>query len=161
MLAGAKAEKLAWHLPASGPARASRGTSIAFPASTLGRKGSYELRAVARELNLPVSLGGPVLEGGGFWDGLRVTPANGALLMDAAIVVLPAWLEDQPRRLLRAVAMGVPVVATDACGLGGVSGATTVSEGDVLALRKAVAEIMSDPNRNVVCSDAVTPWGAT
>jgi Glycosyl transferases group 1 len=140
-LAGAKAEKLAWHLPTPGPARASRGTSVAFPASTLGRKGAYELRAVAKEMDLPVLLGGPVLEGGGFWDGVRVAPANGTLLEDAAVVVLPAWLEDQPRRLLQAVAAGTPVIATDACGLDGMSGATTVSAGNAQALHEAVDEI--------------------
>src|SRR5882724_1275327 len=137
-LAGAKAEKLAWQVPPPGPARASRGTSIAFPASTLGRKGAYELRAVARELDLPLLLGGPVLEGEGFWDGVQVIAANGALLSDAAIVVLPAWLEDQPRRLLQAVATGVPIVASSACGVDGMAGIATVQAGDVSALRNAV-----------------------
>jgi hypothetical protein len=143
-LAGAKAEKLAWHLPAPGPAAASRGTSIVFPASTLGRKGAYELRAVAKELDLPLLLGGPVLEGGGFWDGVRATPATGDLQEDAAVVVLPAWLEDRPRRLLRAAAMGAAVVATDACGLDGMSGVTTISAGDVENLRRIVAQVMNE-----------------
>jgi hypothetical protein len=140
-LAGAKAEKLAWYLPASDPARASRGTSIAFPASTLGRKGAYELRAVAKELDLPVLLGGPLLEGGAFWDGVCASPANGALLKDAAVVVLPAWLEDQPRRLLQAVAAGVPVIASDACGLDGLPGVRTIPIGDAPALREAVENL--------------------
>ncbi len=157
-LAGAKAEKLAWQVPAAPAARPSRRSGVAFPASTLGRKGAYELRAVARELDLPLLLGGPVLEGNGFWDGVRATPANGTLLEDAAVVVLPAWLEDQPRRLLRAVATGVSVIATDACGLDDISGAKTVSAGDVQALRKAVAQVMKgrqgcDPNGNLICFD--------
>jgi hypothetical protein len=139
-LAGAKAEKLAWHLPAPGPARASRGTGIAFPASTLGRKGAYELRAVAKELDLPLLLGGPVLEGDGFWDGVRATPANGALLEDAAVVVLPAWLEDQPRRLLQAVARRIPIVAADACGLDGLTGVRIAPTGDVQALYDSLKE---------------------
>jgi len=163
-LAGARAEKLAWHMPRPGPIRASRGNNLAFPASTLGRKGAYELRTVARELDLALLLGGPVLEGNGFWDGVRTTPANGTLLADAAVVVLPAWLEDQPRRLLRAVATGVSVIAADACGLDGISGARTVSAGDVQALRKAVAQVMNgrqgcDPNRNPICTDRMTPSG--
>jgi hypothetical protein len=140
-LAGAKAEKLAWHLQTPGPARAARGTSIGFPASTLGRKGAYELRAVAKELDLPVLLGGPLLEGGAFWDGVCASPANGALLKDVAVVVLPAWLEDQPRRLLQAVAAGVPVIASDACGLGGLSGVRTIPVGDAPALRQAVENL--------------------
>jgi hypothetical protein len=139
-LAGARAEKLAWQVPATSAVRASRGNGIAFPASTLGRKGAYELRAVAKELGLSLLLGGPVLEGGGFWDGVRATPANGALLQDAAVVVLPAWLEDQPRRLLQAVARRIPIVVTDACGLDEVPGARTVPTGDARALRKAIEE---------------------
>jgi hypothetical protein len=139
-LAGAKAEKLAWHLPAPGPARVTRGTGIAFPASTLGRKGAYELRAVAKELDLPLLLGGPVLESGGFWDGIHVTAANGTLLAEAAIVVLPAWLEDQPRRLLQALGMGIPVIASDACGLEGLPGAKTFPAGNAQALRDVIGE---------------------
>ena len=137
-LAGEKAEKLGWHLPAPVLVRAPRGTSISFPTSTLGRKGAYELRAVAKELDLSLLLGGPVLEGDRFWDGVQATPANGALLRDAAVVVLPAWLEDQPRRLLQAAAAGVPVIASDACGLDGVSGVTTVAAGDVRAVCEAL-----------------------
>jgi hypothetical protein len=142
-LAGAKAEKLAWHMPKPGMARASHVTSIAFPASTLGRKGAYELRAVAKELDLPVLLGGPVLEGDGFWHGVRAGPANGTLLVHAGVVVLPAWLEDQPRRVLQAVASGIPTIATHACGLDDVSGVTTVSIRDVPALCKAIALAMN------------------
>jgi hypothetical protein len=137
-LAGAKAEKLAWQLPTAPPARPSGRSGVAFPASTLGRKGAYELRAIARELDLPLLLGGPVLEGRSFWDRVRATPANRALLNDAAVVVLPAWLEDQPRRLLQAAAAGIPIIASDACGLGGVPGMTLVPTGDMPALRKAV-----------------------
>lgn len=140
-LAGPKAERLAWHLPKPGPPRASRGTSIGFPASTLGRKGAYELREVAKELDLAVLLGGPVLEGDGFWHGVRATPANGTLLTHAGAIVLPAWLEDQPRRLLQAVASGIPTIATHACGLDDVSGVATVE--DVPSLRNAVARAMN------------------
>ena len=130
-------------MPKPGLARASHGTSIAFPASTLGRKGAYELRAVAKDLDLPVLLGGPVLEGDGFWHGVRAGPANGTLLVHAGIVVLPAWLEDQPRRLLQAVASGIPTIATHACGLDDVSGVTTVSIRDVPALCKAIVLAMN------------------
>lgn len=160
-LAGAKAEKLAWHVPGPRAARASRGSSIAFPASTLGRKGAYELRAVARELDLPLLLGGPVLEGDGFWDGVHATPANGTLLEDAAVIVLPAWLEDQPRRLLQAVAAGIPIVATDACGLEGLQGVSIVPPGQVEALQDAVAEaIMALSARSTLVPELTDACGA-
>ncbi len=56
-------------------------------------------------------------------------------------MILPAWVEHQPRRLLRAVAAGVPVITTDACGLEGVPGVITVPTGDVEALRKAIRSV--------------------
>jgi len=80
-----------------------------------------------------------VLEGAAFWDGVRATPANGALLQNAAVVVLPAWLEDQPRRLLLAVAAGVSVIASEACGLEGTPGVTSLPTGDMPALHNAIA----------------------
>src|SRR5262249_3118509 len=88
----------------------------------------------------------PVLEDAGFWDGIRATPANGTLLTDASAVVLPAWLEDQPRRLLQAMTWGIPVVATDGCGLDGLSQVRTVKTGDAQALKDALVAILAKAN---------------
>lgn len=60
------------------------------------------------------------LEGPEFWTGVKVVrpdPARGpaAWLAGVAAVVQPALVEEQPRRLLEALAAGVPVLAT--CGL--------------------------------------------
>jgi glycosyltransferase involved in cell wall biosynthesis len=55
--------------------------------------------------------------------------------------VLPAHVEHAPRALLRAVAAGVPVVASTACGLAGLQGLHNVAEiapGDIDALRTAL-----------------------
>ena len=97
---------------------------IAFPGPTLARKGAYEVRDAARSLDLQVLLFGTDLEGPGFWDGVRTSrpdPADGpfAGLRDVMAVVQPALVEQQPRRLLAALAAGVPVLATPACGLDG------------------------------------------
>lgn len=142
-LAGAKAEKLAWQLPPMPTAGPRPGRRIRFPASTLGRKGAYELREVVRDLNLSATLTGPVLENADFWNGVAATRAEGDRLGDGPVVVLPAWVEDQPRRLLRAIGAGVPVIASDACGLEGVPGVTIIPAGDASALRRAVAEAMT------------------
>jgi hypothetical protein len=140
-LARTKAVKLDWRVPAV--RTSTPGEWIVFPASTLARKGAWELRVVARELDLPVRLGGPVLEAPAFWSGIRTEPAGVASLDGARAVVLPAWIEHQPRRLLQAVAAGVPVIASDACGLGGLAGVTTVPAGDVDALRTALGAVLS------------------
>jgi hypothetical protein len=140
MLARDRAVRLPWMIPT--PRTVRRGTKLIFPASTLGRKGAWELREALRELQLPISLGGPVLEASDFWDGIETTPTTGVdWLEDAAAVVLPAWVEHQPRRLLQAVAAGVPVIASAACGLEGMTGVTTIPTGDADALREAIAGI--------------------
>jgi glycosyltransferase involved in cell wall biosynthesis len=98
------------------------------------------VRDVARRLGISVIVCGDDLEGARFWDGVAVERRHGfdSALADAACVVLPAYVEHQPRRLLRAVAMGVPVIASDACGLGELPNVTTVCAGDVAALSAAV-----------------------
>lgn len=137
-LAGCKAVKLDWHLPPAQPMDAPR-TKIVFPASTLGRKGAYELREAARKLGLRIQLGGPVLECVSFWDGVETVPAGAQWQAGAALVVLPSWGEAQPRRLLQALADGIPVIATEACGLEGVAGALTLlKEGDGAGLAAAL-----------------------
>lgn len=97
---------------------------IAFPEPTLARRGAHEVRAAARSLDLEVLLLGAELEGPGFWDGVRTCrsdPAAGPFgwLRDVVAVVQPALVEQQPRRLLAALAASVPVLAMPACGLDG------------------------------------------
>src|SRR4030095_3100089 len=93
-LFGSKATRLEWALtPAACQPR--RGTKIVFPASTLGRKGAYELRAAARELDLEIVLVGAELEEPGFWSGIRTSyrEYDETWLDEAAVVVLPAFVE--------------------------------------------------------------------
>lgn len=129
--------RLAWQVPPSEQTGTPRGRDVLFPASTLGRKGAYELAAAAREIGgLRVQLGGPDLEGSSnVWQGVETLPVNEGW-QDVGAVVLPAWVEHQPRRLLRAVALGLPVIASEACGLQGVPGVTVVSTGNIAALRQ-------------------------
>jgi glycosyltransferase involved in cell wall biosynthesis len=140
-----------WAIP---PARARinntgpAGVRLVFPATTVGRKGVYELRDAICGLNVQLVILGPVLEAPDFWDGLRVTrlTAGEDWLAGATAVVLPAFVEHKPRRLLEAAANGVPVIASTACGLGGVSGVTTVRAGDVDSLRSAIESVMDQAN---------------
>jgi hypothetical protein len=140
-MAGPRAVKLDWRLPPAAPAR--RGRWVVFPASTLGRKGAHEVREAARQLGLAVRVCGPNLEAPGFWDGVTTEPAGANWLDGAAVVVLPAWVEHRPRRLLEAVAAGIPVIASPACGLDGVAGVTAVPAGDLAALRSAIEALGS------------------
>jgi hypothetical protein len=118
---------LDWNIPKVADAdRPARGNGILFPASTLGRKGAFEIREAAKMLGLELTVTGRDLEGPEFWNGVPVRRAGQTLLDGIGLVVLPAYVEDKPRILLRAVACGIPVIASAACGLGRVDGVVTL-----------------------------------
>lgn len=123
-----------WHLPQPEPWTA--GDAIGFPGPTIARKGAHEVREAARRLDLAVVKWGRDLEGEGFWEGIETPAAHG--FEGIGVMLQPAVLEDQPRRLLRAIASGIPVVCTRACGIEGLPGVHIVPEGDVDAIAEAV-----------------------
>ena len=146
-LFGERAVLLDWAMPEP----MSRGTTvpgrIAFPGPTIARKGGYELREAARALDLEVVLTGSELEGSDFWTGVRTIRADSSNWLDGvACVVQPALLEDAPRRLLEALASGVPVIATRACGLVEQRGLTLIDGS--LPLRDAIARMLYSSRRN-------------
>jgi hypothetical protein len=133
---------LPWERPLSAvvprPPREGRTPRIVFPGPTAGRKGAYELRDALAGLDVELVPLGSALEGAGFWDGVRTAAVTGHPLDGADLVVLPAFVEHRPRRLLEAIARGIPVIATDACGLAPGDGVTRVRMGDADALRAAI-----------------------
>ncbi|MDJ0365798.1 VanW family protein [Hymenobacter sp. H14-R3] len=137
-----KAILLEWARPEVSPGVVP-GTRILFPASALARKGAYEMRQLAQELRLPLVVAGRATEGAGFWQAVATTPAGPEALASIGLVVYPAYVEHQPRLLLRALAAGIPVVATAACGLGPQAGLTLVPVGDYPALRRAVQQALA------------------
>jgi hypothetical protein len=141
-LFGDRAEVLGWRIPPPGPAPR-RGPLIVFPGPTLGRKGAYLVRSAALELDLRIAVAGPLLEGEDFWRGVRHERRDfgGDWLDGGAAVVAPNYVEHRPRRLLEAVARGVPVIASAACGLGALPGVTEIATGDYTALRDALAGV--------------------
>ena len=112
-----RAVLLPWSMPPAKPVKP--GNAIAFPGPAIARKGSEVVRDLARALDIPVVLAGSDLEPPGFWDGVdQRRVAIGEFWLDGvACVVQPAVMEDQPRKLLQALACGVPVVATKECGM--------------------------------------------
>jgi hypothetical protein len=147
-LYGDKTVLLDWAVPerkASGEYPPARRGKIVFPTSTLGRKGAYELRSAIRGLDLQLRVVGAELEGQDFWQGIAVEYHDGGdtWLDGARAVVLPAYVEHKPRRLLEGVARGVPVIASSECGLRHVKGVVHVPAGDVEALRREIMSIVS------------------
>jgi len=116
---------LDWHRPAQVSAARPGGAHprrIAVQGPTLARKGAFEVRDVARLLDLEVMPLGAELEGADFWagvKGIRPDPsrASSAWLAGVDAVVQPALMEEQPRRLLAALTAGLPSLVTRACGL--------------------------------------------
>ena len=141
-LGGDRSIELDWNLPQATPREnppAGQGRLL-FPASTLGRKGCWEIRS----LKLPIALCGPNLERSDFWEGADVEQRDYRSALrspDISTVVEPAWVENNPRRLLQAVAAGVPVIASANCGLKGVRGVCTVPIEDLQALRNAIDQV--------------------
>jgi hypothetical protein len=140
-LAGGKGHALPWRTPpivaSKATATAPRALRVLFPASSLVRKGALELASALQ--GMPVELLLPMRDGGepARWGTipLRRVALGEDTLPQCDVVALPAWVEHQPRVLLAAIARGVPVIATAACGLGTVPGWIDVPAGDVDALR--------------------------
>jgi glycosyltransferase involved in cell wall biosynthesis len=115
-----------------------KGNKIIFPAATVGRKGIYELREVAAQLQLEITPLGNILEGDNFWQSIATSDRQEYWLDGAALVVLPAYIEDKPRLLLEAIAHQIPVIASTACGLKNIPHVKNIPAGDIHALRKAI-----------------------
>lgn len=141
-----KAELLDWQMPK--PKQLERITNekftIVFPASTVGRKGCYELREALRDLrNIKLVTLGAIIEDADFWRGFDWEKGDGDWLERADLVILPAFVEHKPRRLLEAAARQIPVIASRACGVENVAGITVVETGDAEILRAEVEKILS------------------
>ena len=136
-------QRLDWALPqVKATHRARREPPlVVFAASALARKGARELAAALQGWPCRLRVLGSPSDDVRLWQGIEPLQHmnwQGDWLAGAAVVVLPAHVEHAPRALLRAVAAGVPVVASTACGLAGVPGVHEVAPGDIDALRAAL-----------------------
>jgi hypothetical protein len=127
---------------------------IAFPGPTVARKGAHELREAARALDLEIVLLGNEPEGPDFWRDVPTVRTDtagdpGTWLDGVAAVVQPALVEDRPRHLLTALAAGVPVIATDACGLASHERLTIVPPDDIPALITALRTVLGAASASV------------
>ncbi len=135
-----RAELLNWQMPAAGIFEKTKNDkfTVVFPASTVGRKGCYELREVLRGLDVKLITLGAELEGAEFWGGIDWERGDDKWLEKADLVVLPAYIEHKPLRLLQAVANNIPVIASFACGLENIADVVGVDAGNVESLRRLV-----------------------
>lgn len=139
---GSKALLLDWAEPSPLDRETSHGEAHKwfFPASSLARKGIYEMAEALRGSGDELLLLGGAKEGvTDPLEGIRHRRASPAELGGCTALVMPAWIEHEPRLALRALCSGIPVIATEACGLPNHPLLTLVPEGDADALKIALA----------------------
>ncbi len=109
-----KSVKLDWEIPPF-ENKTVLGNKILFPASAVGRKGAYEIKKLAKELQLTISFSGRNIEDENFWEDVSTERFDGDL-NQIGLIIYPTFIEHQPRQILSAIAKGIPVITTTACG---------------------------------------------
>ena len=142
----APVDRIGWHaapgLHTLASLRAPGATpTVVFPASALARKGARELAEGMRRLGWRLLVLGTPAPDATLWEGIEVEHLafdDRRWLERADVVALPAHVEHAPRALLAALAHGLPVVATRACGLPSSPGLHEIEAGDVDGLVAAL-----------------------
>jgi glycosyltransferase involved in cell wall biosynthesis len=118
---------------------------VAFPASSLARKGALEKAEALRHLGWRLLVLGTPPSDPRLWGGIDVTYAlqgDPTWLARVDIVALPAYVEHAPRGLLAAIAHGIPVVASPACGLPRSLESIEVAPGEIPSLITALQQAL-------------------
>lgn len=118
--------------------------TLVLACSALPRKGACELAEALREMDCRVRVLGSLAAADPLWHGIDIQAVgfDSDWLRHADAVVLPAHIEHSPRAALRAAAAGIPVVASDACGLAEVTGVVSVPAGDPARLHGAISQAL-------------------
>jgi len=127
---------------------------IYFPSAALARRGAFELRDALQGMDAELVVRDKSFEGENFWKGI---PTLGIEALDEGVsaVVLPAFLLEQPRVLLDALAAGIPVIATPNCGLPAMDGLSMVPAGDLAALRDVIQCVLAKQGQTEYEREAV------
>lgn len=133
-----KVKKLHWQIPLTENKHA-KGNKILFPAPIIGRKGAYEIKQLAHELNIELTIIGEAVESINFLDNVTVEKFNGNL-NEIGLVIYPTYIEHQPRQILKAISKGIPVITTTACGLDNLNKVTVIEIGDFEQLKSEVVK---------------------
>lgn len=122
---------------------------ILFPASALGRKGAHLVRQLAQDIPAEITVNPRNLEEEEFWKDTPVRWSDADSLRTARLILYPAYVEHQPRMLLKAIKVGIPVIASAATGLEPSERVTIVPTGDYDAFKKAVQEQLANTDARV------------
>jgi hypothetical protein len=136
---------LEWKLPQT--KHGIRGCHVIFPGPSLARKGAFEVRDATLNMGSSLMVLNRTAESENFWEGVQLVSASDHWLSHAAVIIQPAFIENNPRPLLRALAAGVPVIATAACGIARHPLLTLVPAGDAKALRDEIYKVLPSEHR--------------
>ena len=100
------------------------------------------MREAMEQLDIALLIERPGEEQLDFWGDRDVRLAQ-RVPGELAGVILPAIIEHRPATLLRALAAGLPVIATEACGLPPQPGLTLIEPCDAVGLREAIRSLLS------------------
>lgn len=141
---GSRAVLLDWQAPQPMPhERHEVRRELFFPASPLGRKGVHDLAEALRGSDVVLRVLGRARENGPDpLEGIRCVAATPADLDGCAALVIPAWIEHEPRLALLALASGIPVIASRVCGLPAHPLLREIEAGDAVALRRELSAII-------------------
>ena len=133
-----------WAVPPPLPARHG-GNIVLFAGPAVARKGAHATREAMRGLDMTLLIARTAEEAPDFWRGspVRVLAPNEQPEALAG-VVLPAIVEHRPTLALRALAAGLPVIATAACGLPPQLGLTLIEADDSAALHIALTRMLAE-----------------
>lgn len=137
-----KVIKLKWHIP-NQTNLCFRGNKILFPASALGRKGAYEVKRLAKELNLNISVLGNAIEYENFWEDIKTEKFNGNF-EEIGLVIYPTFIENQPRQLLKVISNQIIVITTPASGIDASEKVKIVNINDYDNLKSVVKEFLEN-----------------
>lgn len=87
-----------------------------FPAALLARKGAYEIKKIIEELDLPLMISSTAVEDDTLFQNQKFRIFNDQWHQIKA-VIYPTYIEHQPRLLLKALSVRIPVITTKACGI--------------------------------------------
>ncbi len=137
--------KLEWTKPQVEPPPGVRKPGyLLFPASLAAREGAHAALAASEELGVPLLVVGRDLEGLSVESDLVEFTTPGEIPWhEIAAVLHPTLFESWPRLHLRALALGIPVIATEAVGLEEGSGVSFVPFGDELETIRVLERALS------------------
>ena len=109
---------LDWHKPNfSQIEKKEKHKTLLFPASSLARKGVFEMKEFMNSSNFNLMVLGKAKESANIWGETNIIEDSSEWWKKVDALVLPAYVEHKPRILLKALAYNIPVIASKNCGL--------------------------------------------